>query len=123
MSNKEIELAQLRQQHQVNHIGRISSDSKKRLQRIAAKKFRTCFIAALAEFEKVFGMTLWGHQLPEDELTSTQKANSLRWELVRKTILDKGNAQLRALEAEIDLHKVDFEGYSIQFTGRQKDER
>jgi len=121
MSSKEQELAALRKEQRKSSDGRIADDSKERLKRIAAKKFRTCFIAALAEFENVFGMEVWGHQMPEDELTPKQKANRDRWDQVRKNILDKGNAQLRALGMEIDLHQVDFEGYRMTFKGGKHD--
>lgn len=121
MSQKENELAALRREQKKSFDGRIADDSKSRLKRIASKKFRTCFIAALAEFENVFGLEVWGHQLPESELTPVQKVNRDRWEQVRKNILDKGNAQLRALGMEIDLHKIGFEGYRMTFMGGKRD--
>jgi hypothetical protein len=117
MSQKEEELAALRRKHQKSHRGRIAQDSQDRLKKIAYKKFRTCFIFALAEFENIFGLELWGHNLPESKLTPEQKANKIRWEQVRKNILDKGNTQSRALNMEIDLHRVEFEGYRIDFGG------
>lgn len=117
MSRKEEELAELRHRQKRAQQGRIAQDSKNRLKKIADKKFRTCFIAALAEFENTFGLELWGHNLPEEELTTKQMANRIRWEQVRKNILDKGNTQARALGMEIDLHKIEFEGYHVQFGG------
>ena len=117
MSRKEEELAALRRRQKEAHRGRIAQDSRDRLKRIASKKFRTCFISALAEFENTFGFEVWGHNLPEEKLTPEQKANRIRWEQVRKNILDKGNAQARALGMEIDLHKVEFEGYRMDFGG------
>lgn len=113
MSQKEEELAALRQRQKKIHHGRIAQDSQDRLKKIADKKFRTCFIFALAEFENTFGLELWGHNLPDNKLTYEQKANKIRWEQVRKNILDKGNTQSRALGMEIDLHKIEFEGYFI----------
>lgn len=117
MSRKEEELAALRRKQNELHRGRIAQDSRDRLKKIARKKFRTCFIFALAEFENTFGLEIWGHNLPEDKLTPEQKANRMRWEQVRKNILDKGNAQARALGMEIDLHKIEFEGYRMEFGG------
>ena len=114
---KEEELANLRKIQKKAHLGRIAQDSQDRLKRIAHKKFRTCFIAALSEFENVFGLELWGHRLPENQITQQQKFNRERWEQVRKNILDKGNTQSRALGMEIDLHRVEFEGYRIDFGG------
>jgi hypothetical protein len=121
MSRKEEELAALRRVQKVAHLGRIAKDSQDRLKRIAQKKFRTCFISALSEFENTFGLDLWGHDLPDDKVTPEQKANRVRWDQVRKNILDKGNAQSRALGMEIDLHQVKFEGYRMDF-GRTNDE-
>lgn len=117
MSRKEEELAELRRKQKEAYRGRIIQDSRDRLKRIAHKKFRTCFISALAEFENTFGFELWGHNLPEDKLTPQQKANKIRWEQIRKNILDKGNTQSRALGMEIDLHRVEFEGYHMDFGG------
>lgn len=118
MSEKEKELAALRRVQKDVRIGRIAQDSKDRLKKIAQKKFRTCFISALSEFESKFGVLLWGHGLTEDEITSEQKANREIWDQVRKNILDKGNAQSRALGMEIDLHHVEFQGYHMYFGGQ-----
>lgn len=118
MLRKEEELAALRREQKKLHLGRIAQDSRNRLKKIAHKKFRTCFIFALAEFENTFGFEIWGHNLPEDQLTPKQKANRIRWEQVRKNILDKGNAQSRALGMEIDLHRVEFRGYRMDFGGK-----
>jgi len=117
LSRKEEELYKIRKEQQRISHGRISGDARERLKKIASKKFRTCFISALAEFENVFGLEIWGHDLPTELLTSEQKVNREKWDKVRKNILDKGNAQLRALRMEIDLHKIDFEGYRMTFTG------
>lgn len=118
MISKEQELANLRRLQKKAQIGRLAKDSQDRLKKIANKKFRTCFIAALAEFENTFGCDLWGHGLQEDMLTESQKEYRVRWEQVRKNILDKGNAQSRALGMEIDLHHIEFEGYRIDFGGK-----
>ncbi len=117
MSRKEEELAALRRIRKDEHRGRIADDSKNRLKKISHNKFRTCFIFALAEFENTFGLELWGHNLPEEQITPEQRANRIRWEQVRKNILDKGNVQSRALGMEIDLHHVEFEGYNVNFGG------
>lgn len=113
MSNKETELAALKGRAKQDSEDRISKESGDRLKKIAGVKFRTCFIAALSEFESTFGQNVWGHGLSEDELTTEQKTNRDMWLQVRKKILDKGNAQLRALCMEIDLHRVDFQGYKM----------
>jgi len=117
MSSKEEELAALNRSQRSVHKERVDQDSRNRLKRISQRKFRTCFIAALSEFENTFGQELWGHNLPEDVLSPEQIANRKRWEQIRKNILDKGNAQSRALGMEIDLHQISFRGYSISFGG------
>ena len=94
---------------------------KERFKKIAKKKFTTCFIFAISEFEKVWGQELWGHGLPEDQLDDKQKANKKRWEQVRRDILDKGNSQLRGFESEIDVHNLEFKGYSMTFAVKKGD--
>ena len=118
MSEKEKELAALRRVQKDVRNGRIAHDSRERLKKIAKKKFRTCFISALSEFESRFGFVLWGHGLPNEEMTTEQIANRAIWDEVRKNILDKGNAQSRALGMEIDLHHVEFQGYHMSFGGK-----
>lgn len=119
MSQKEKELAALRRTQKKLQVGRLARDSQNRLKQIAHKKFRTCFISALSEFENTFGLEVWGHNLPEDQITPEQRANRIRWDQVRKNILDKGNAQSRALGMEIDLHIVEFAGYRMDFGGKR----
>lgn len=113
MSDKEKELLLLRQGENDKRQKRISQLANDRLKKISHIKFRTCFVSALAEFENTFGFELWGHNLPDDKITKEQKANKILWDKVRKNILDKGNAQSRALGMEIDLHKIEFQGYRI----------
>jgi hypothetical protein len=115
MSEKEKELAALRQEQTILREDRIADDSKGRLKKISNKKFNTCFIFALSEFERTFGLELWGYGLPEGNLNDDHRANRILWDLVRKRILDKGNTQARALGMEIDLHKIEFEGYRMDF--------
>lgn len=121
MSRKEEELAALNRLQRKARKIQADIDSRSRLKRISHRKFRTCFIAALSEFETTFGLELWGHDLPIDKLTTEQVVNRKRWEQIRKNILDKGNAQSRALGMEIDLHEVSFRGYSISFGGESNE--
>lgn len=122
MSEKERELATIRHEQTELRKSRIVNDSKDRLKKISNKKFNTCFIFALSEFERTFGLELWGHDLPEEKLTDDHKANRILWDLVRKKILDKGNTQSRALGMEIDLHNIEFVGYRIQLKGASDEE-
>lgn len=82
-----------------------------RLKNIAEKKIKTAFIGALDEFEKEFSY------LFDNELNDLMK---LKWEKVRKNILDRGNLQIRGMLAELDLHEIMFVGQRIEF-GSKKD--
>lgn len=117
MTRKEEELAEIQHTQKNVRSGRIAQDSRDRLKKIAHKKFKTCFIFALNEFEDKFGLSIWGHGLADDQITEEQKANRVIWKEVRKHILDKGNTQSRALGMEIDLHDIEFKGYCIKFGG------
>jgi hypothetical protein len=121
MADKENQLLQIRKDQKEGSQGRIQRDSKNRFKKIIKRKITTCFIFALSEFENVFGQELWGHGLQEKELNSIQKANKRKWDQIRTNILNKGNAQIRALEAEMDLHTMEFQGYWMSFGGNKKD--
>jgi len=123
MSGKERELAAIRDQQKIEIENRIVRDSRERLKRTSAKKFRTAFIFPISEFETTFGLALWGHGLPDEELTPLQMANRERWQQVRTNILNNGNTQLRAMEAEIDLHEIRFVGYKVDLTKEKDDGR
>jgi hypothetical protein len=101
-------------------------NSQKRLSKIADTKFKTAFIGALSEFEKLFGF-LWGYTQPGVGYTNEQRAirqileelganeafwNNL-WQESRKRILDNGNNQVRALQNEIDLYTVSWNRYRM----------
>lgn len=106
-------LADLRKQ-QINE-SKIYRNGKNRdrFKNICKKKFQTCFIFPLAEFENVFGEKLIGSGLREDELTEEQKFNRVMWNQLRKNILDKGNGQLRAFLSEIELYSIEYVGYKL----------
>lgn len=74
MSDKEKQLMDIRRVQKQQSQSRIEHDSKERLKKIAMRKFKTCFIAALAEFEDVFGH-MWGHTISDDQLTDEQMTN------------------------------------------------
>jgi hypothetical protein len=91
--------------------------NKERFKNICKKKFQTCFIFPLAEFEEAFGKELLGTGSQEYELTDEQKANRIKWNQLRKNILDKGNSQMRAFLSEIELYDIQYRGYHVNFTG------
>jgi hypothetical protein len=113
-------LSQAQKAGRIANESQIRGDSLSRLRTIANRKFRTCFIFPIAEFEKVFGLEIWGHGLPEERLTPQQRANRQRWELVRTSILNNGNTQSRALQAELELHDVRFKGYRVELRGEEE---
>jgi len=121
MSSKEEQLIAIRRQQKIDLETKIAYDSRERLKRTTAKKFKTSFIFPISEFETAFGLELWGHGLPEDQITPMQKANRERWQQVRTNILNNGNNQSRALESEIDLHDVRFVGYQLDLTKETTD--
>lgn len=102
------------------------ANSQKRLVKIADTKFKTAFIGALSEFEKLFGF-LWGYKQSGVSYTNEQTAirnllselganeafwNNL-WQESRKRILDNGNNQIRALQNEIELYTVSWNRYRM----------
>jgi len=97
---------------------RMRAESVGRLKKIITRKLQTSFIGAISEFELAFGDE-WGHGLPEEQLTDIQKARRDKWEQVRTNILNRGNAQIRALDAELDLHSIQFVGYRTIFGGEK----
>jgi hypothetical protein len=110
-------LADLRKQQIEESKMSRNEKNKDRFKNICKKKFQTCFIFPIAEFEEEFGEGLWGMGLEDNELTNEQKLNKLKWNKLRKNILDKGNAQLRAFLSEIELYRIEYEGYKTSFTG------
>jgi len=110
-------LAGLRKQQLDDSKMNRNEKNKDRFKNICKKKFQTCFIFPLAEFEDAFGEKLLGKGLQENELTEEQKLNKIKWNQLRKNILDKGNAQLRAFLSEIELYTIEFKGYRVTFTG------
>lgn len=75
------------------------------LSSILSEKLTTSFIGALYFFEENFGY-LWGNKKPISKLTEEEKEYRKIWEDVRKQVLDKGNAQKRAVERELKNYEV-----------------
>lgn len=85
-----------------------------RLKAIIDKKFETCFIFPLAEFEKEFG-ELWGHGFEKEQLNEDEIEMREKWERVRINILNKGNVLRRSIVKELDLHEIKYIGYHMEF--------
>jgi len=90
--------------------------SKDKLKKVSKTKMRTSFIGALSAVEKHFS-ELW-EIFPDDEedLIADKKFWKNVWELCRAEILNNGNNQLRAMEAEIDQYSVSWDGYTRNFS-------
>ncbi len=99
--------SELRKQAEVRNAQQYREISSERLQRSLEKKCRTTFIGAISSMEKEFG-PLWGHGTPVTELTEEQAFYRERWERLRKEILDKGNAELRAVRNEVADYDVEW---------------
>jgi|TARA_R100000008_G_C3513187_1_gene129926 hypothetical protein len=84
--------------------------SKIRLKKDIKKKIETTMIGALASVEKYFG-SLWGFDAPNP--TQEQAQMKEVFEELRSEILDKGNAQIRNAESEVENYDVTWNKYHI----------
>jgi len=82
--------------------------SKNKLYQVAKKKILTTMIGALDSIEKSFGF-LWS-----GEDTTEQKQMRLIYDQIRSDILDKGNTQIRNLEAEFSNYDIVFKKYNTR---------
>lgn len=82
--------------------------SKNKLYQVAKKKILTTMIGALDSIEKSFGF-LWS-----EEETKEQKQMRLIYDQIRSEILDKGNTQIRNLEAEFSNYDIVFKKYNTK---------
>tara|TARA_R110000824_G_scaffold34484_5_gene109322 strand:- start:2341 stop:2685 length:345 start_codon:yes stop_codon:yes gene_type:complete len=86
--------------------------SKDRLSISMQKKVKTTMIGSLSSIEEHFGF-LWGHD-SEAPLTTQQEDFKQAFELLRSEILDKGNTQIRNVEAELATYDVTWNRYRYQ---------
>lgn len=84
--------------------------SRERLLGILTKKLKTSFIGALDAFEVAFGHQ-WGHGKKPHQCTLQELDIRKVWDAVRTTVLNNGNNQLRAVQAELALHDVVWLAY------------
>jgi transcription termination factor Rho len=83
--------------------------SKDRLYKIAKKKIQTTMIGALDTIEKSFGF-LWES---DEELSNEQVQLKAIFEDARSQILDRGNTQMRNLEAEMTQYDISWNRHTI----------
>ena len=86
-------------------------NSKDRLFNIASKKIKTTMIGALSTLEENLGF-LWGHESDEDISPEQQHMKTI-FEQVRSDILDKGNTQIRNLEAEFNYYDITWLRFQV----------
>ena len=86
-------------------------NSKDRLFKIASKKIKTTMIGALSTLEENLGF-LWGHESDEDISPEQQHMKTI-FEQVRSDILDKGNTQIRNLEAEFNYYDITWLRFQV----------
>jgi hypothetical protein len=89
----------------------VGERSKTRLKKEVKKRIQTAFIGSLSSIEKYFGF-LWGED-SDQELTKEQMKMRDIFEDLRTEVLDKGNAQIRNADLEIDNYDVSWNKYHI----------
>ncbi len=98
-------------------------DGKNKLKQDIKKKITTTMIGALSSFEKRFGR-LWGIDKPDEEELTQQEQRFLDiWLEVREEILDRGNAQIGAAQANLDTYNIESMRYHYKFYNRSDNER
>ena len=88
------------------------ASSKERLLKIGKKKIQTTMIGALSTLEKRFGF-LWGQE-EDGDLTPEQEHMKELYEETRSEILDRGNNQMRNLEAEFVQYDIKWLRYNMK---------
>jgi hypothetical protein len=84
--------------------------ARARLLRILETKLKTAFVAPLAQIEQAFG-ALWGGKKHPGDMAPDELAWWERYQRAREAILNNGNGQVRAVQAELALHEVSWLGY------------
>ncbi len=85
--------------------------SQQRLSKIITTKIRTAFIGAICSIEESEFGELFGFGKKNAELTPNQKEWLRVWQKLRTKILNNGNAQIRASEAEISQYDISWNRY------------
>ncbi len=90
---------------------------RQRLKSIISKKIKTAMIFPISQFEIEFGY-IWGHGLPDSELTEEQRQAREVWQECRKRIFDNGHKQIRNACTELNMHEVVWKRYRTYFKPR-----
>lgn len=95
----------------------VNERSKTRLKKEMKKRVQTTMIGSLSSIEKYFGF-LWGEGA-DNELTKDQLRMRDIFEEMRTEILDKGNAQIRSADLEVENYDVTWNKYHINLPIRR----
>lgn len=105
------ELVRASRKYKSDKDAKYKDSSKNRLYKIAKKKIETTMIGALSTIEKNLGF-LWGHEEQRDLTPEEQHVKNI-YDQIRSEILDKGNNQIRNLEAELSQYEVTWLRYHM----------
>jgi hypothetical protein len=86
--------------------------SKDKLSVSMQKRVKTTMIGSLSSIEEHLGF-IWGHG-SESIITDEQAKFKTLYEELRSEILDKGNTQIRNIEAELATYDVTWNRYRYQ---------
>ena len=90
----------------------LKEKSKDRLAKNCKKKVQTTMIGALSSIEDHLGF-LWGHK-SDEALSEEQEKMRQLYEELRSEILDKGNTQMRNIDAELTQYDINWNRYQYQ---------
>lgn len=84
-------------------------NSKDKLVKFLESKIKTTMIGAISDIEKEMV-----------DFIETEEGSNI-FSIVRESILDRGNYQIRALKDEIDLYSIEFNGYLLKNIIKKED--
>jgi hypothetical protein len=84
---------------------------KDHVQSEVIKAIKTTMIGALSSIEEKLG-NIWGFK-ENRPLTEDEQYFAEVYQELRKEILDRGNGQIKAIKAKIDLYELDYVGYQM----------
>jgi hypothetical protein len=103
-------LKEIRQKKDLEKDKRYKEDSRERLKKICITKVRTTMIGALESIEKRFNQYKSNNNKPTNEELILEKL----FNEIRTEILDRGNQQIRNLEAEFEQYIIEWKRYTLQ---------
>ena len=92
--------------------------SSHKLYEVAKKKISTTMIGALDSIEKKFGF-LWSGE----KLSKEQSEMKLLFDELRREILDRGNTQIRNLQAEFANYEIVYKKYYTYIPFRKGEDK